>query len=84
MENNKRRKFIKLGLVGAALGFIDPLKASTLFNSSGSRSTSSPVVISTWNHGIAANRAAWEVLSNGGKALDAVEKGVRVTEGMLP
>src|SRR5690606_17624690 len=39
-----------------------------------------PVVISTWNHGLAANAAAWTVLSKGGRALDAVETGVRVTE----
>jgi N4-(beta-N-acetylglucosaminyl)-L-asparaginase len=39
-----------------------------------------PVVISTWNHGIAANDAAWKVLSTNGRALDAVEQGVRVTE----
>jgi isoaspartyl peptidase/L-asparaginase-like protein (Ntn-hydrolase superfamily) len=39
-----------------------------------------PVVISTWNHGMAANEAAWEVLKNKGKAVDAVEKGVMVTE----
>lgn len=39
-----------------------------------------PIVISTWNHGIAANAAAWEVLSTDGYALDAVEKGVMVTE----
>ncbi len=41
---------------------------------------SKPVVISTWNTGLAANKAAWEVLENNGKALDAVEKGVMVTE----
>ena len=40
-----------------------------------------PVVISTWNHGLAANEAAWQVLVNGGYALDAVEAGVRVPEG---
>lgn len=39
-----------------------------------------PVVISTWKHGLAANSAAWELLSNGGNALDAAEAGVRVTE----
>jgi len=39
-----------------------------------------PVVISTWDAGIAANKAAWEVLSKKGKAIDAVEKGVMVTE----
>ncbi len=40
-----------------------------------------PVVISTWNHGLPANEAAWEVLSKGGYALDAVEAGARVPEG---
>lgn len=39
-----------------------------------------PVVISTWEHGKAANAAAWEVLTQGGTALDAAEAGVRVTE----
>lgn len=39
-----------------------------------------PLVISTWNHGLAANAAAWDVLSKGGSALDAVERGVMVTE----
>lgn len=39
-----------------------------------------PVVISTWDAGLAANKAAWEVLGTGGRALDAVEKGVMVTE----
>jgi N4-(beta-N-acetylglucosaminyl)-L-asparaginase len=42
-----------------------------------------PVVISTWNHGIAANEAAWKILSSNGTALDAVEKGVMVTEDDL-
>jgi len=42
-----------------------------------------PIVISTWIHGLDANKAAWEVLSKGGKAIDAVEKGVRVTENDL-
>lgn len=39
-----------------------------------------PVVISTWDAGLRANKAAWEILSKGGRALDAVEKGVMVTE----
>lgn len=39
-----------------------------------------PVVISTWRHGIQANEAAWQILSTGGYALDAVEAGVRVAE----
>ncbi len=40
-----------------------------------------PIVISTWNHGLPANEAAWEILSKGGTSLDAVEAGVRVPEG---
>jgi N4-(beta-N-acetylglucosaminyl)-L-asparaginase len=45
--------------------------------------TGHPVVISTWDTGIAANKGAWEVLSRNGSALDAVEAGVRVTESSL-
>lgn len=43
-------------------------------------SGNSPVVISTWNHGLAANKAAWEILQSNGYALDAVEAGVKVPE----
>ena len=39
-----------------------------------------PVVISTWQHGLAANAEAWKVLDAGGSALDAAEAGVRITE----
>ncbi len=39
-----------------------------------------PIVISTWDFGKAANAAAWEVLNRKGRALDAVEAGVRVPE----
>jgi L-asparaginase/N4-(beta-N-acetylglucosaminyl)-L-asparaginase len=39
-----------------------------------------PVVISTWKHGLAANTAAWKILASGGRALDAVEAGVRESE----
>ena len=39
-----------------------------------------PTVVSTWKFGLSANEAAWKVLSTGGRALDAVENGVRVTE----
>jgi N4-(beta-N-acetylglucosaminyl)-L-asparaginase len=39
-----------------------------------------PIVISTWDAGLDANKAAWKVLSGDGRALDAVEEGVKVTE----
>ncbi|HKO75824.1 MAG TPA: N(4)-(beta-N-acetylglucosaminyl)-L-asparaginase [Flavobacterium sp.] len=40
-----------------------------------------PIVLSTWNFGIQANEAAWAVLKKNGRALDAVEAGVKVPEG---
>lgn len=43
----------------------------------------SPIVISTWEAGLEANKAAWTVLAANGRALDAVEKGVMVTEDSL-
>lgn len=39
-----------------------------------------PIVISTWRFGVQANAEAWKVLSAKGRALDAVEAGVRLTE----
>ncbi|MEM8584742.1 MAG: N(4)-(beta-N-acetylglucosaminyl)-L-asparaginase [Bacteroidota bacterium] len=39
-----------------------------------------PMIVSTWQHGLAANARAMEVLSAGGTAIDAVEAGVMVTE----
>lgn len=40
-----------------------------------------PIVLSTWNFGLAANEAAWKILAANGRALDAVEAGARVPEG---
>ncbi len=39
-----------------------------------------PMMISTWNHGEAANAVGWEILEAQGSAIDAVEKGVMVVE----
>lgn len=45
-----------------------------------STSVNKPIVLSTWNFGLAANVAAWKILSSGGRALDAVEAGARIPE----
>lgn len=39
-----------------------------------------PVVVSTWNFGMRANEEAWKILEKNGRALDAVEWGVRLVE----
>jgi L-asparaginase/N4-(beta-N-acetylglucosaminyl)-L-asparaginase len=38
------------------------------------------VILSTWDFGREANKAAWEVLEKGGLPLDAVEEGIKVIE----
>lgn len=79
-----RRKFIagsSLAVLGMALKNSNANSISNIkINKSGSEIVL-PLVISTWNHGIPANEAAWKILSKGGNALDAVEQGVRVPEG---
>lgn len=40
-------------------------------------------VVSTWDFGVGANTAAWRVLGEGGRALDAVEAGARWAESDL-
>ena len=47
----------------------------------GTNTPTKPIVLSTWyNQSQTANSAAWKVLSKNGNALDAVEKGVMVSE----
>lgn len=48
--------------------------------SAGAAAPVRPLVLSTWRHGLEANDAAWKVLTAGGRALDAVETGVRISE----
>lgn len=74
-----RRKFIKAGAISASLLAIDK-KSIASFSPTQAVTDVKPIVISTWDFGIAANQAAWKVLSRGGRALDAVENGVRVPE----
>ncbi len=56
---------------------------STTVESASAAVTGQPVVISTWDAGRDANRGAWTVLGANGSALDAVEKGVMVTESTI-
>ena len=44
------------------------------------QTVSRPLIISTWPFGEVANKKAMEVINSGGSSLDAVEKGINVTE----
>jgi isoaspartyl peptidase/L-asparaginase-like protein (Ntn-hydrolase superfamily) len=82
MSDLKRRTFFKLGLAGAAMSILKPAKASEMLEEATNirRMAFRPIVISTWKHGLEANDEAWNVIGKGGKSLDAVEAGVKVTE----
>ncbi|WP_426477819.1 isoaspartyl peptidase/L-asparaginase family protein [Chryseobacterium sp. CBSDS_008] len=79
--NNNRRSFIKkLGIATAALA-INPLDVMAAeLSEPAVTAVNKPIVLSTWNFGLKANEEAWTILGKGGKALDAVEKGVRLVE----
>ncbi len=78
---DSRRDFIKKAMIGAVSASALPhslVMANTTINTN-----SKPIVISTWDFGVAANQAAWKILQTGGSALDAVEAGVKVAESDL-
>lgn len=73
-----RRKFLGMSALGLPI-----LSSANVFAGLGraeSVSAEGPLVISTWDFGVEANAAAWKILKNGGRALDAVEQGVWVPE----
>jgi len=70
----KRRDFLKTGAIGITV-------PSVIFgNSNIITNKNNPIILSTWNHGLSANDAAWKVLENDGSAMDAAEAGARVAE----
>lgn len=79
-----RRPFLKQSLLASAGLLAAPwlAKAGSKTNrfQSPEKKSGQPLVISTWEHGLAANAKAMEVIRSGGSALDAVEQGVMVTE----
>jgi len=78
---SNRRTFIKGGLLGSIGTFILPKLITAETKKTNSNSEKGyPMVISTWEHGMPANVAAMKVLKNRGKAIDAVEAGVRIPE----
>jgi N4-(beta-N-acetylglucosaminyl)-L-asparaginase len=66
------RRFF-LGAAGLTASILASAKAADM----------KPLVVSTWDFGVPANKAAWSVLSTGGRSVDAVEAGARVPEADL-
>ena len=78
---NSRRKFLKTtGILSSAL-LLNPLDLiAKEVPESENTFVNKPIVLSTWDFGLKANKEAWTILGKGGRALDAVEKGVRLVE----
>ena len=80
----KRRDFVKIGTLGTTALIIDGCNPNE--TSLKNEILPTPIgidkikVISTWNSGIEANKTAIEILKNNGPAIDAIEKGLNVTE----
>lgn len=74
-----RRKFLRHSVIGSA-AFMAGKDLLAVSANTKIGSVNKPVVLSTWSFGKEANAGAWETLGKGGRALDAVEKGVMVAE----
>ena len=72
-----RRKFLQLSAITA------PLIADKKSFANGLEGTIKPIVISTWESGMAVNAEAWKILSKKGRALDAVEAGAMHIENEI-
>jgi N4-(beta-N-acetylglucosaminyl)-L-asparaginase len=80
-----RRQFLKWSALGTAAlatgcGTAPPPEVENVVQPTKTLPLKGPVVLSTWDHGLAANAKAWDVLKAGGSVLDAVESGVAVVE----
>jgi N4-(beta-N-acetylglucosaminyl)-L-asparaginase len=77
---SNRRRFLKSAALGAAAAALSPITGAAEIDASATPGPGTVRVVSTWDFGVAANQAAWAILSKGGHSLDAVEAGARVPE----
>jgi len=83
MKKSNRKTFIKQSAVLAATPFVSlkSMSENRVKPNTDTDGGNYSMVISTWNHGKAANKEAWSYLDSGRSALDSVEAGVRIPEG---
>jgi N4-(beta-N-acetylglucosaminyl)-L-asparaginase len=75
-----RRKFLQTSLFGGIAVLLNKKNIAPLEDGEQPLTRGNPIVISTWIAGLEANKTAWKILASNGRALDAVEEGVKVTE----
>lgn len=74
-----RRQFLKFTAFATSLFAFNKIKATEIIGSTSEKQIK-PIVISTWRFGVESNAEAWTILSKNGRALDAVEAGVKIPE----
>ena len=77
-----RRNFLGFSLLSLPLLLKNKALGQTkkVFEKKSSIQTKLPVVVSTWDSGIRVNVPAWQILSQKGRALDAVEEAAKYAE----
>lgn len=70
-----RRDFLKAAAVLPVVAAAEPV-----LGANAGQKFARPVVVSTWDSGMTANAAAWKILKEKGKAIDAVEAAARASE----
>ena len=75
-----RRAFLKTASIFGIAMPLASCHSNSNTNNQKSQEGVKPIIISTWEHGLDANKVGFEILKNGGSAIDAVEKGVVVVE----
>lgn len=76
---SNRRSFLKKSLLSTSL-LLPSVLCSSCKEEKPLGSHFKPLILSTWEHGMAANDVAWDILSKTGDLVEAVEQGVKVTE----
>lgn len=76
-----RRTFIKAAALTTGALMLDKAKATEILEKNmDAKGGTKPLVLSTWSFGMKANAEAWKILTAKGRALDAVETGVKSVE----
>ena len=77
---SNRRLFLKKTVIGSSVIIPSLIHAACQSDNREIGETHKPLILSTWEHGMAANDKAWDILTKTGDIVVAVEQGVKVTE----
>ncbi|MFN3801085.1 isoaspartyl peptidase/L-asparaginase family protein [Belliella pelovolcani] len=77
---SNRRSFLKKTVIGSSVIIPSLIHSACQSDIREIGENYKPLILSTWEHGMAANDKAWDILTKTGDIVEAVEQGVKVTE----